>query len=136
MRVGVSPLSLRRGYSPKLGCGNSSGAIPCRDGCQPCFLGERPHCFFTTTGVLADAVAVAGAAAAAVAVAVAVAAAAAAALLVEWGRSLLWFEHFCIFLLISKTRFFYVNTSTGNRHFIEHGNLMPELTLTPHCSWL
>ncbi len=44
--------------------------------------------------------------AAADAVAVAVAVAATAAFLVEWVRSLLWFEHICICLLISKTRFF------------------------------
>ncbi len=84
--------------------------------------------------------------AAAAAVAVAVAVAAAAALLVEWGRSLLQFEHICICRLISKTRFFLfkhkyregvrAKIMSMNRHFIEHGNPVPELTLTSHRSWL
>ncbi len=57
-----------------------------------------------------------------------------------------WFEHICICLLISITSFFLykhmyregvrAKIMSMNRHFIEHGNPMPELTLTPHRNWL
>ncbi len=87
MRVGGQSSQSQERLQPQTWVWQQLGSYPCRDGCQPCFLGEKPHCFFTTSAVLTDSVTVAGALAAAVAVAVAVAAA--AALLVEWGRSLL-----------------------------------------------